>query len=223
LGGGGEESPYYPVGADCVLYHAYWDGTALDQSESENDGNVVGGTFGIKDGASALLVDGINDLVQITQITHIAPFTITAWIWEDSTVGGNFQVVAGGHSVYYFGYQAAVDHCYNNPYGITGTFTRADSALYNKWSNWTFTYDNSLPHGSCIARGYLNGVEAVDSPKTNCGSNSYYDIDTICGYHQADTSLTLKGAIGEVLIFNLVKSQAEITAYINATKARYGL
>ena len=36
---------YVKVGSDCVLYHAYWDGTAKDHSSYGNDGTVVGGTF----------------------------------------------------------------------------------------------------------------------------------------------------------------------------------
>ncbi len=38
---------YYPVGSDCVLYHAYWDGTADDHSPvGTNDGVVTGASFG---------------------------------------------------------------------------------------------------------------------------------------------------------------------------------
>jgi hypothetical protein len=34
-------SPYLPVDTNCVLYHAYWDGTAVDHSNYGNNGALV--------------------------------------------------------------------------------------------------------------------------------------------------------------------------------------
>jgi len=50
-------NPYYPVGSDCVLYHAYWDGSAVDHSIQGNNGTLYGTSF-IPTGLS---FDGTND------------------------------------------------------------------------------------------------------------------------------------------------------------------
>lgn len=42
---GKRRGPYYPVGSDCHLYHAYWDGTAIDHSSYGNDGIVNGASW----------------------------------------------------------------------------------------------------------------------------------------------------------------------------------
>jgi hypothetical protein len=52
-------SPYFPVDSDCVLYNAYWDGTALDHSIYGNNGILVNSDPPVASfGADGLVISG---------------------------------------------------------------------------------------------------------------------------------------------------------------------
>ena len=96
---------YYPVGADCVLYHAYWDGTAVDHSGGGNDGVVTGAAF-VENG---LLFDHIDDRVVVTHSASLDVSNIIVCCWLNAATWATYDAVmiksatwATGWGVYYY-------------------------------------------------------------------------------------------------------------------------
>lgn len=212
-------SEYYPVGDDCLLYHTYWDGTAIDHSPAKNNGTLVtGATFGQLGGVNCLLLDGSAGKVNIaTAIENLAPWTAIIWAYSDSTKGGNYQIGMGGGSGYYFMYQASTNDLYNASYGVAATFTGVAVGLFDKWQCWAVSYDKAAG----ICHGWYNGNKLADL--TGQSTSGYTNVTTIGGYTTTDTTFTLKGAVGEVLVFNTHMDDAAFQVYYAFSKSRYGL
>src|SRR4030065_334281 len=89
---------YYPVDSTCILYHAYWDGTAKDHSIYDNHGTLSGCTYVEK----GLQFNGSTDHVVIANDTELNPpagnfdLTIDAWVNVDAGVSNwGFAVSKG--------------------------------------------------------------------------------------------------------------------------------
>lgn len=203
----------YPVGSDCLLYHDYGLGDAVDHSIYGNDGTVVGATF-VENG---LQFDGIDNRVTITPTGVIRVHSIYLWMYRDSSKAGNAQVAIGynGAQYYFYGpYDVPPEKMlFNTPYSGFAT-----TVPVNQWCLFVRTCDGDQNPISC---SYYENAVAIDSPQTNPNILDP-QFDSIGAYNNAG-SAGHKGFIGEVLIFNTVKSSDDITAYFNATKARYGV
>lgn len=207
--------PYYPVGADCVLYHAYWDGTAIDHSPALNDGTLVGGATS---GVSGVILDGSTGRVTLASDIGGAgnyTYTVIMWFNRSSLKGGDSQVPLGHDSDSYSFYIRNAGYEEFNWYGSSWSFACGDAA--DQWECSIITVE----HATLQANLYFNSVITVDSPKAKAAGT--YGIFGVVGSYAAGASYTFMGTIGEILIFNTVWNQAKVTDYFNATKARYGL
>jgi len=210
LGGGGEESPYYPVGADCVLYHAYWDGTAVDHSSYGNDGTVISGTFV----ENAIYLNGaVTGGLSFSSI-NLGKLAASMFVWINVEYHSYVNnTVFGGGLNYCFPRYSTGSH---SPLiyvmvSNTGPGDMTTPAYDSAWKLMGISYDGSKADHYTNGEFYStkNGTFAADLVLTRIGvteadSNRYY------------------GLIGEILLFNSVKSEADHLAFFNATKARYG-
>jgi len=219
-----QASGYYPVGADCVLYHAYWDGTATDHSSYGNDGTVTGPTFV----ENAISFDGNDDRIVVAHDASIAPsdaISVYMWMyiadgdWDDYDIplfkstttawsdGYGFYLVASNFRIDFFvnGYtHSATIYHYRVGHLLDGE---------DHWNLYCATY---------------NKTNIIEYEDVSYSQSTAYDQninssthDLLVGYD--GSGYWFKGKIGELLIFNTAKSSDDITAYFNATKSRYGL
>lgn len=212
------DSPYYPVGADCLLYHAYWDGTAVDHSSYGNDGTVVGGATFVDNGLS---FDGVDGQVSIANYAALSPRTgdWTAHFWINNT-----SWPAGSCILYGYTSNPSHGYLYRGVGYLSSLFVGSTVNIYNVnggypaagvWLLSTYVMDRDV--GAHI---YLNGVwdrtegnlEGYDILFTQLS----FGVGIYFAYFWA-------GIIGEALIFNDAQNVTQIANYYNATKSRYGL
>jgi len=234
--GGSGDSSYYPVGADCVLYHAYWDGTGTDHSIYGNDATLTGGSFG-ELGAS---LDGIDDIITVVHADSMdfgtSDFTLAMWVNYTNTIGHgndqNFMSIWGqtpgwsGIGLKILGIDGGFDrpHSYTYlnaayPYSVyenPGTVVES-----NKWLFMAYIIDRDV--GGYF---YCNGNMLVGPLGTTDVVNSFtsnHQIRIGGGNTAWDGPALMSGTIGEDYAFNTAKSEAQLDDIYNATKARYGL
>jgi hypothetical protein len=200
-----------------------------DLSGNGNDGTLVNGVGYSSDNNGAMVFDGSNDYVNITnqiQFERTDSFTISAWIRSNNS--NNNQIVNNENSSYR-GYQFAINSSGNLIFflrntvstNFIGTIT-IEEILPNKWHFLLVTYD-----GSSNANGvnlYANGLLM---PKNIVGNNltqtTISDNTTWIGKRSAVSNGPFNGYIPNVQIYNRALTEAEIQQNFEATRGRYGI
>jgi len=222
---------YYPVGEDCLLYHAYWDGTATDHSSYGNDGTVTGATF-VENGLSfdgtdddVVTPNGLNGFVgdglgRINDMTIIAWVKVTAEKTDTRTLlcqlncTGKLDIIMPYSSTFYWDCGSFTDGRLSVAY---------DDSWLNAWKMFSVTSTVTPP-------GYVVGAQEIRVNDVSVASDSnatYFEPGSDAARHivigsWTDGSLDWKGIIGELYIFDSLLT-TEITNIYNATKSRYGL
>lgn len=218
-----EPSPYYPVEADCILYHAYWDGSALDHSIYANNGTLMGATHLPTFGTYGLTFDGTEDYVALSPLTYDRnTMTIWAWVLPTGTSGRQWvwasMDLAGNPGLEYAYYSAilgAFDSAYPGNYVMQ---MNRGAGLHNVWSLISFSRNGA----GATSEVFVNS----DGPKsllTNANLTLATGAKTASIGRRTTADSPFKGTIGEILLFTSYKNSTAISAYYNATKARYGL
>ena len=219
-GKGATPSPYVNVGADCVLYHAYWDGTAIDHSTHGNNGTPVGSPVFVPTGLS---VDGSN--TQYVDIPDAASLRLTtrlsAHIWYKQTVYLDYDQRLFG--------KGATDEYMLTIYGggnllrlagsnVCGSPISPASFPLDEWHLCSVSYEQGVS-----SKMYKNGQDVTTGPDTTKAGTGGSGVDLMIGRDATRFWNPLTAILGEVLIFNTAKIDADILAYFAATKGRYGL
>jgi hypothetical protein len=240
-----EGSSYYEVGADCVLYHAYWDGTATDHSGNGNDGTVVGATF-IENGLS---FDGIDDMVTLTISDSLRIGTGDAtwyfWFYRDGTSpDGLYTMTMNTGTIWTSISMGSIGYAANKEADL-GVYDQEDNRIIHDYRSYPERYPGDpAPEMNtgvwqfiafCIDRDV--GTKVWSSPY-KAYSNSKGDIDALVnigggtsgnyiaigsGSYVSGYLYPFDGTIGQALQFNTVKSASDVLDFFNATKARYGV
>ena len=219
-GGIASASPYYPVGADCVLYHAYWDGTAVDHSLGGNDGNVVTPLFG----TYGLTFNGTSDRVWMPAADSldvgVGDFTIMTFVKVANDVTGRIVASDYGAGLWFHYLYAANGVCVIRWFDENwlGYYTNSVVGAFDgSWKHIAAITDRDV--GSRIAvngawSGNWDGATTTASIITN--RVSFGDIPD-------NANNPLKFEMGEMLFFNTAKDLTAIQDHYNTCKSRYGL
>lgn len=222
VGRQGGVDPYYPVGDDCVLYHAYWDGTATDHSAQSNNGTVTGASFG----EYGLTFDGNDNKVVSTGNVYIGASDWTIFIWakpeENNAVMQWFMHgILNNFTMNYYHYDD--NKMYVNVYDYLQVGGARYENRYNdsttgyitldSWQLISYVCDRDTNVWKCKNNTQNQSTSAV------LDTQDYDPAPVIVGQGLGGV-YPFKGIIGEVLIFT---SLHDVTTYYNATKARYGL
>jgi len=102
---------YYPVDLDCVLYHAYWDGTARDHSSYGNDGIITGCTF-VPNGVT---FPNVGDLIDLTvdSSLQIGTGDFSCYAWVKTPYNASLQALV----FYYDNVSSSMMYFFMYPYG----------------------------------------------------------------------------------------------------------
>jgi len=212
---------YYPVGADCVLYHAYWDGTAIDHSSYGNDGTVFGAIFG----ALGLTFDGNDDYISIpadSSLNWEAGGDYSRFYWVNFHVNTVQRI------------DSLLDSDGHGLYGTVESAVQIQTAFYNGAYPYTQVYNGFNPLGGWQLIGF-----EVDSDVGAAISINGVLVTGWAGVISAEGSIAFRMRIGEggsgwetVRIhadigdahwFKSILTNAQRMTLYNATKARYGL
>ncbi len=214
-------SPYYTVGADCVLYHAYWDETAIDHSSYANNGTVYDATFvsnGLRFFSGLSLVDAGSD-VSITGMTH---YEIEIWVKIDTGDTGTTLInFSSGPDIAAYYVISNLEYYINSG---PDTFIYSDVDFVTSENTW-YHIVISVPSFSNAsfftnAEFLLNNVSKI--VLNNGGTANHAPIiQCIIGYISGGDHFS--GTIGEIRIYNAVRTAEARTTSFNATKSRYGL
>jgi len=213
---------YYPVGAECKLYHAYWDGTALDHSSFSNNGALQGNAAFTTNG---ILLDGINSFVNVPMADSLkigtSDFTIAAW----------FNLTAHTQSSHFSLHHSA--DAIPQIYAGRSTASVFLGAYYDNLWNGGQTFDAgivSLDNWHCLILSTDRDVGTIYSkdggaPVGPSGATLAYDFQTYnqCTIGKRWLSYYFTGIIGEVLFLSGLWDAAKMANYFNSTKTRYGL
>lgn len=197
---------YYPVDANCILYHAYWDGTALDHSQYGNHGTVYGAAFV----ENALRYDGTDDYVSIPSVNLGTAHTYHVWIKMDTTKAE--QILCNEDSTDYLanaGPNVLMYYMADSTYDVIGVVS-----MYDQWLLASVIRD-----GNDVAKLYINGVFRGNGDVAMAGNVNFTNI----GGRPGIAPYFFDGDLGEVQLHTIAQSPTEILDYYNGTKLRYGL
>ena len=206
---------YYPVGEDCVLYHAYWDGTAVDHSEYGRDGSVNGSTF-VENGLS---FDGNNDYVRNNDPITVgtSDYGIMVWIKLDATAGAGriFDIVGTGlFDIFVYEDGTSFRH-WNIWPGSAWNRNGTHAGVEGVWHHITSYIDRDVG-----LKMYADTVQILSFGGNWSAVNLPASAINVIGINGNDlTTYPLKAIIGEILVFKGIPDYAN---HFNATKSRYG-
>jgi hypothetical protein len=206
---------------------AWWpgDNSAIDITGNNNGTLVNDATFAPGMVGQAFSFDGVDDHVNVGNLSLPVTFTIDAWIKPVATVDLQWILAKDNPGASQRSYFFYLDNA-----GVLGLFVRNGSgqdtfyetssaaAIVGQWSHVAVVYDGNAAAGQKM-KFYVNGQsmaapyvlgDAGGTPETN-------SVDTLIGKHPVYPSFN--GIIDEVEIFNRVLSQTEIMAIYNAGSA----
>lgn len=218
-------SPYFPIEADCNLYHDYVLGDAKDHSIYGNDGTVVGGTFG----EFGLTYDGIDNIVTVPYDASLVIGTgdFTFLFWMKPTSAGLARVMASlwnpGDAFYQINQSGGNLNCAINVCGVDAYYDIAgDFADLQDGEFHCFAYRIDRDHDGTEALYYDKGVFGLPTGyKNTTNSLALGNAPLGIGGYPADpTNAPYKGIIGATLFFNKWKTTNELDDIYNFLKAR---
>lgn len=232
---GKRRSPYLPVGPDCVFYHAYWSGTALDHSQYGHDGTVTFGNGSF--GPLGLIFDGAATKVNVTMTDDLQFGTydwgIFCWCNLTSLIRSQILLISKWGDEINKGDTALLEDRNRTPmevigadgyggqynYQLTGYVT---SPGLNGWHMISYEVDRDVGgivslDGAILTYPFEHPNGPIDlTDQRQC---DYFEIGGV------RPGGPLTGTVGELFMFKNYglysgKTRAQI---FNATKARYGL
>lgn len=211
---------------------SYWkmdDGSGLTAVDSMGVGNGTlnsGATWGTGFSGGALQLDGVNDYVSVANesmydFTSANSFSITAWVWRNST--SNEDSIWGKANPadnwrgYAFLFEPGSDRLIFHMGGNAGAAigVSATGTATGRWEHVAVTYN-----GNGNASGvqlYVNGVAKSKTIYANALAGSVLNnISPLIGNdNAADTCCVFGGRIDELRIYSRVLSPAEVVEAMN--------
>jgi hypothetical protein len=201
------ESPYYPVGPECLIYLDFGDGleSALDHSIYGNDATLFGPAFG----PLGLTFDDIDDY-----LTHplvdigTGAATVVLWIYFNSDATRRYPTYNLATNGYFFNIVWPGDWYF----GWSGGFLRFVKTITP--DNWyCLILTRSADSNAMLS---VNLVDAAGSPTQTL---SRYLSRMGAGH----PTYPLNGIIGQFLALTTEWHLPKRTDYFNFTKGRYSL
>ena len=200
----------------------------FDLTSNNNDGVLTNGASYITDGGGSISFDGVNDFIQVGQISNVTTTTyISAWIklgslTDDYRIFGfgngssnTFQLIFEGDATN----KPLGLNTYNNDlYGIDTT--QVDYT--NGWFNVTIGLHSNDFSSTKI---YINGNNIQTSQKLGTSINRVFNNTFTIGTLQWNlaSGWYFNGQISDVKIYNKTLTDSEVLQNYNATKGRFGL
>lgn len=222
---------YLDAGSPNSYYNNTSGTTWKDISGNSNNGTLTNGPVYDSTNGGNIVFDGTNDYV-ITQNTTLdfstnSNFTYCVWIYPSFNSALNsgravldFTSVGPAYNRAYLRWENASLGFYfdiaNNTGGSAWRTTTAPSFSANTWQYLCFTHSSSN-----TGLFYFNGAQRATSNLASTARTVNNNPITV-GYG-AVNSYYWSGRMSNILIYNVVLSDAEILQNYNAQKSRFGL
>lgn len=224
---GGNE--YVDYGVNCIMYHAYFNGNALDRTSYGNNGTIVGtpayvaGGLSFPGGADNYLSCGTN-----TSITGLTKFELEIWVKTNVSTFGLWTYLIGfsqspeGH-IYWPADLGALEWDISD--GVH------DAALVVPSTGWT-VYENTWYHMVFVVPGFpyatwSTGMEIllnnVSCSYTITNTSPFTPLISLRMGNGYSGSESFQGIFGEVRLYNKVRNADERTLTFNQSRVRYGV
>ncbi|MFZ3077795.1 MAG: DUF2341 domain-containing protein, partial [Candidatus Aenigmatarchaeota archaeon] len=200
------------------------DGTMYGNMNTTLDANLSSGWVSAGKFGNALVFDGVNDYVNISNSTSLSTsnpvgYSAILWVKQVSATGSGGQTYLSKSWTNGFTFRSTVgasspELLINEGSGCTITSTSSFSL--NTWHQVGFTYSSS---GTVII--FLDGLP--DKNTTTCGTMSDGGTALSIGDDSHNPGRYFNGTIDEVRIYNRSLSAAEIAEQYQAGKARLDL
>jgi len=186
---------------------------------------AASGRLVVRDMGTALVFDGVDDLVTVTHHANqllTTGFTLSAWInprtTGDSNAGRIFdKTTAAGADGYYFKY-STLGRVGLAIHAGTEISCASGSVPLGQWTHALVT----VASGATVTF-YINGV-ASGTPATTSALSNITTTDNLIIGDRTDTTRSFNGSIDEPRIWNVALTQAQITAlYQQGTVPTTGL
>jgi len=219
-------SPYYPVGADCVGYWPFGDGsdgygdpTFADHSSYGNHGTNFGSTM--KPFGSHF--DGTDDRVTVTHTDSLNLTTIHVMVWMQWQQWESYAAIVEKSAAGSDGWGLWNGHSWNGPFFYTQHY----------YHGYWYPYSGLGINLALDTWYFIDGFGIVGS--ANVGYDLNYGTGGTFTTEESITNTTniliggwaaggyLHCTIGEVFLFNAIKDLTYKTDIRNFTKGRYGL
>ena len=203
--------------------------TWYDISGNNNNGTLTNGpTFSGIGKQAAIVFDGVNDYIDISNTSALNPpvMSISAW-FNLSTLVTNQNIISKGYTSLASPYISYTLKMYDlSPYNtiqmqasIGGTIylvTSATTLTTNTWYSVVGTYDGN------IFKLYINGVQDANTTSIS-GSITSYNTPVQVGRWGTQGSQYLNGKVALAQIYNRALSATEVQQNFNALRGRYGI
>lgn len=163
-------------------------------------------------GYGCIEFDGTNDFcLNLGVPTSTASFTVSVWVYPNTTTNGTYSIIKGNGSVNSLGF-VITDGAISITVGTSaGSQTVSAGSNTAAWVNYTITRDS-------------NNTVTVYKNNSSIGSFTLAGNFAIGDFGKSSTSLYYKGLIGNVFSYNATSLTTNgLTQNYNALKGRYGL
>jgi hypothetical protein len=193
--------------------------TMNDLSTSGYTYDIINGTSFVSAGsASYFNFDGADDRIRAASVLlYGLNITILAWVWRNGSQGDYTGIVFDRNPLV-SGLNIAPSTGANLGYHWNGNYYNDNSLITIPNQSW------ALVSMAINATSATFGCNGTYNTLNNSHSSTTWNTMTIASdVSGGSTSRCWNGRIGQAIMLNKTMTNAEITAYYNLTKGRYGL
>ncbi len=230
----------YPIDANCLLYHTYWNGDAIDQSIYGNNGTLFTSdvlhpiTF---DSEGAYFDQSYANYIRVNHSVSLLPandWSVCGWmrmmtyptnslyILQKSGVRGPYQFQTYSHSDFTIppgGLRLT------NVTGATLQIKTNNVLTPGRWQFFCFTATYNVGPNTTSGIWYYADKDTglVTDPVEDVAGKFGASVTPLYIGSNKGASAHFWGKISEIQIWGKTLSPAEVTTYFTATKASYGV
>jgi hypothetical protein len=206
--------------------------TTWDDLIQSNNGALVNGPTFNPDNNGSIVFDGIDDYVELPQITTnqtVGNYTTSLWFSFTNTITPSnvtdFMIMSAQNTLlngvdnYIYllsGTLGRIGFQTFNPFSVV--YTTTDTWVGGLWYNVVISYDITTSQKSIYVNGILEGIETVAGCYFN--TNTRFDL---AAYTDTTNPLTwfFNGKIAKFMVYKKTLSSDEILKNYTALKGRY--
>ncbi len=215
---------------DLVAYYKVWHGLTttgevFDYSLNGNTGTVTGATAA----RPAFLFDAVDDEIACGSDSSIDNIFVgggsaSVWLLSDGRGENNEGRVIGKEKWFFHMITNTTTMRFQHNFTLTADEGQWDVTIVaGIWQHILITYHNNLAVNNPIV--YLNGVSVSVTEITTPG-NDLQESDAADSLRIGDNNASDRswdGKIGDVMLFNAIKSAAEAKSIFEITRGEYGV
>lgn len=223
---------YYLDGSNTKSYVSGSTSWLDISTQQKNSGTLINGVTFSETNKGCLLLDGINDYINLPQITTNQTFgnySFSIWFSPNINItpsNTNYYMVMEAQNTLLNGVDNYI-HLLGNASGrisfqtfnpLSIIYSTTSNWVANRWYNIVGTYDIS----TSVLSLYVNGVSESTTTIANCyfNTNTYFNIGT---YSSPGKTWFLPARINNFMVYTKTLSSSEVLQNYNVLKPKFEL